>query len=90
MPAPGKPRTRVSAVLFALLAILFAAACAFFVYYSVRLVWVNITESDVARHRHSGMYIGPSAFPLASMAFGWLALRCARAVVRATRAMEAQ
>jgi hypothetical protein len=90
MASPGKRQTHVSAALFALLAVLFAAACIFFVYYSVRLVWVNVTDSDVPRHRQSGMYIGAAAFPRASMAFGYLTLRCARAVVRAARAREAQ
>lgn len=74
--------------LFALISLLFAAGCVFFTYYTVRLAYVNLTAADISRHRQPGMYIGAVAFPAAALAFGYLALWCARAAVRATRAGE--
>lgn len=63
-------------VLFTLLGLLFAAPCAFFGYYTARLLYINLAVPSVAGHRQAGMYIGAVAFPLATLAFGWLSFRC--------------
>ena len=73
-------------VLFALISILFAAGCVFFTYYTIRLAYVNLTAANISEHRQAGMYFGAVAFPVASLALGYLSLWCARAAVRAVRA----
>jgi hypothetical protein len=75
----------VRVIVLAGISIFFAAACGFFAWYAVRLAYVNLTAEDIAAHRQAGMYIGAAAFPVAAAAFGWLALRCARAAVGASR-----
>jgi hypothetical protein len=72
-------------IAFATIAAALAAASAFFLYYTVRLVYVNLAVADIARHRQTGMYIGAVAFPLASLAFGYLSFRCFRTAVRTGR-----
>jgi len=67
------------AILLALIAVLFAAGCAFFTYYTVRLAYVNLAVAGIASRRQSGMYIGAVVFPAASVIFGYLSFRCARA-----------
>lgn len=79
-------RRRLGGILFAFISILFAAGCAFFTYYSVRLAYVNLTVVDISEHRQSGMYIGAVAFPVASLSLGFLSFHCARAAVRVARA----
>ena len=54
---------------------LFAAACLFFAWYTLRLLWVNITVAGAAQHRQTGMYIGAVAFPVATLVFGYVSLR---------------
>jgi hypothetical protein len=72
-------------VLFALVSIMLGLGCVFFAYYTVRLAYVNLTAANIAEHRQSGMYIGAVAFPAAALVFGYLALWCAKAAVRASR-----
>lgn len=55
-----------------LAAVLSGAACLFFLWYTVRLIGVNLFVPGAARHRQTGMYIGAVAFPLAVIIFGWL------------------
>jgi hypothetical protein len=79
-------RRGLRAILFGLAAIVLAAGCAFFTYYTVRLAYVNLTVQNISRQRQPGMYIGAVAFPVASSALGYLSFRCTRAIVRAARA----
>lgn len=72
-------------VLFRLLAFLLALPCAFFTYYTARLVYINLAVAGAAAHRHFGMYIGAFAFPLAAAIFAALSLRCFRTAKRAAR-----
>jgi hypothetical protein len=72
-------------IALAVLAIFLAAVCGFFTYYTARLAWVNLTAADISAHRQAGMYTGAVAFPIAAAGFGWLALLCARAALRAAR-----
>jgi hypothetical protein len=72
-------------VLFALGSVFFGAGCAFFTYYTIRLAYLNIAALDISGHRQSGMYIGAVAFPVASLVFGYLSFRFARAMLRGVR-----
>ena len=72
-------RPLVRAVLLIVIAAT-ALLSAFFCYYTVRLAYVNIAVRATASHRGSGMLIGAVAFPVATVVFGWLAWRCARAL----------
>jgi len=65
--------------------VLSVAVSAFFGYYTVRLAYVNLTAADISVHRQSGMFIGAIAFPAATLIFGYLGLRCARAGLRAKK-----
>jgi hypothetical protein len=75
-------------LLFALISLLLAVACVYFVYYTVRLAYVNLTGVDISAHRQAGMYIGAVGFPAASLVFGYVCLWCARAALRAARTGE--
>ena len=57
------------------------AASLFFAWYTIRLVWVNLTVAAAAEHRQAGMYVGAVAFPVATVLFGyasWRAFKYAR------------
>lgn len=73
----------VRRAVFSVLAVVLALLCGFFAWYTVRLVYINLAVPAVAKHRQSGMFIGAVAFPVATLVFGWLSLRCIRAVRRA-------
>jgi hypothetical protein len=60
-----------------LLSLAFFAGSAFFCYYTVRLIYINV--SGQVAHRAGGMYIGFVAFPLATIIFGGLGWLCIRA-----------
>lgn len=63
--------------------IVFLAPCLFFTYYTVRLIYINLTMSagDAAVHRTGGMLIGAIAFPLAVIVFGALSWFCFRSAL---------
>ena len=54
-------------------AVLCALPAAFFTYYTLRLIYINVAVAGVAENRRPGMYIGFVAFPVAAICFGWLA-----------------
>ncbi len=62
----------INSILFAFCGFAFALPCLFFTYYTVRLIWLNLTMEDAAAHRTGGMLIGAIAFPLAAIIFGVL------------------
>ncbi len=69
-------------VIFGIAAILLALASAFFVFYTVRLLYVtNLLRTT--RAGRQGAYIGAIVFPLLALLFGWGAWRCARIIRRA-------
>jgi hypothetical protein len=39
-------------------------------YYTVRLMYVSLSASNISQHRQSGMYIGAVAFLTISLMFG--------------------
>lgn len=65
-------------LVFGFLGIAFAALSAFFAYYTLRLLYINLVAPGIAQHRQSGMYIGAVVFPIAAVVFGWLSRRCFR------------
>jgi len=67
---------------FSLFGVAFAALGVFFAYYTARLLYINLAVQGVAEHRESGMYIGAIVFPIATLVFGWLSLRCFRKLRR--------
>lgn len=56
----------------------FALLATFFLYYTIRLVLMNMFAADAAAHRTSGMLIGAIAFPIATIAFGIISRICFR------------
>jgi hypothetical protein len=61
----------------------FAAAALFFAYYTVRLIYVNVTVAGM--HRQSGMFIGAVAFPIATLLFGAIAWYCLKSAAKLSR-----
>ena len=57
-------------ILFAVCSYTFAVPSVFFAWYTVRLIWLNLTMEDAAAYRSTGMLIGAVAFPLAAIIFG--------------------
>jgi hypothetical protein len=74
--------TSAKALLFRLLAIACAAACAFFTFFGVQVVYASLTFEGEGSLGHVGMYIGAFVFPLLAFLFGgftYLAWRKVRA-----------
>ena len=69
--------------IFLITGLVFLAPCLFFLYYTVRLIYINLTMSaaDAAAHRTGGMLIGAIAFPLAVIVFGALSWFCFRSAL---------
>ena len=63
---------KINRVLFAVCGIAFAAPAIFFTFYTVRLIYINLTMEDASTHRTGGMLIGAVAFPLAAIIFGFI------------------
>ncbi len=59
-------------ILFIVCGIAFAVPSIFFTYYTVLLIYKNLTMEDAAAHRTGGMLIGAIAFPLAAFIFGFI------------------
>lgn len=66
----GKPTTRTKTVLFAVCGVATTVPCLFFSWYTVRLVYINLTMEDAAAPRTGGMLIGAIVFPVAAIIFG--------------------
>ena len=68
-------------ILILICGIPFAFGSILFAYYTVRLIYINLTMEDAAAHRSFGMLIGALAFPLAAIIFGfisWYFIKMAR------------
>ena len=74
-------------ILLIVVGIFFAAPSIFFTYYTVRLIYVNLTASaeDAAAHRTGGMLIGAIVFPVAAIVFGLISWFCFRKARRGFR-----
>ncbi len=59
-------------IVYAICGFMFAVPTVFFAYYTVRLIYMNLTMEDAAAHRSMGMLIGAIAFPLAAIIFGFI------------------
>lgn len=66
----------INKILFIFCGVAFAAPCLFFLYYTARLLYINLTMEDAAAHRTGGMLIGAVAFPLAAITFGVISWFC--------------
>ena len=73
--------------IYLIIGILSAAPCLFFIYYTARLIYINVTmtpeEAEV--HRTGGMLIGAIAFPIAGIVFGAVSVICFRKGLRGTK-----
>jgi len=69
---------QVRTIMLALAAIFLAFVSAFFVFYTVRLLYVT-HGLQATRAGGQGAYVGAVAFPILAFWFGWAAWRCARA-----------
>ena len=79
MAPSSRPARRAA---FSLATLLLASLCAFFVFYTARLLYVTRGLS-ATRAGGQGAYVGAVAFPLLAVILGWGAWRCARAARRA-------
>ena len=63
---------KLKRILFGLIGLAFVPPCLFFVFYTVLLIYKNVTATaeDAAAHRSGGMLVGAIAFPLAAIIFG--------------------
>ncbi len=66
-------------VVLMLAAILSGLAGAFFVFYTLRLLWVT-HGLQTLRSGGRGAYVGAVVFPLLAAGLGWVAWRCGRAL----------
>ena len=75
-----KSTTTTSKILFIICGVAFAFPSLFFLFYTVLLVYKNIsaTAEEAAAHRTGGMLIGAIAFPLAAIIFGLISWFCIR------------
>lgn len=60
----------INKVLFAVCGLTFAIPSLFFGYYSLRLLYLNLTMTDPMAHWSFGLLIGAIAFPLATLILG--------------------
>ena len=62
--------TTINRILFIVCGIAFAFPSLFFAYYTIRLIYLNLTMENAAAYRSGGMLIGAVAFPTAAIVFG--------------------
>jgi hypothetical protein len=74
-------KSRTRSLPFGLAAIFLAALCAFFVFYTARLLYVT-NGLRAIRPGGQGAYIGAVVFPLLALVFGGLAWVCIRRIRR--------
>jgi hypothetical protein len=72
-------------MLFLFCGVAFAAPSLFFAFYTIRLLYINLTMEDAAAHRTGGMLIGAIAFPLAALMFGLISRYFIRKGLRAAQ-----
>jgi len=78
---------RTKSVIFAVLGAGFALPCIFFIWYTVRLIYLNLTlpAAEIAEHRTGGMLIGAIAFPMAAIIFGVISRYFIKRAIRGSR-----
>lgn len=66
----------ITKILFIVCGIAFAFPSLFFIFYTVLLIYKNVSApaEEAAVHRTGGMLIGAIAFPLAAIFFGFISL----------------
>lgn len=77
------PSRRINFILTGV-GVAFLFPCLFFLWYCVRLLFLNIAMSadEAVAHRTAGMLIGAIAFPLATIFFGVISTICLRRGLR--------
>ena len=60
----------IDRILFIVCGIAFAFPSLFFAYYTIRLIYLNLTMENAAAYRSGGMLIGAVAFPAAAIVLG--------------------
>ena len=65
---------KINKVLFVVCGVTFAIPSLFFAYYTLRLLYLNLTMENAAAYRSGGMLIGAIAFPLAAIFFGFMSV----------------
>ena len=75
---------KINKILFIVCGVAFAMPSLFFIFYTVLLIYKNVsaTAEEAAAHRTGGMLIGAIAFPLAAIFFGFISLYFFRRVRR--------
>lgn len=78
---------RMRSTIFAVLGACFALPCIFFIWYTVRLIYLNLTlpAAEIAEHRTGGMLIGAIAFPTAAIIFGFISRYFIKKALRGSR-----
>lgn len=61
-----------SKIIFVVCGFMFAVPSVFVAYYTMRMIYMNLTMENAASHRSGGMLIGAIAFPLAAIIFGFI------------------
>lgn len=71
---------QVKKLIYLLAGITFALPSLFFTYYTLLLIYKNVsaTAEDAAAHRTGGMLIGAIVFPLAAIIFALISWFCIR------------
>ena len=71
---------QVKKLIYLLAGVTFALPSLFFIYYTLLLIYKNVsaTAEVAAAHRTGGMLIGAIAFPLAAIIFGLISWFCFR------------
>ena len=66
----------IKKIFFIVCGVAFAFPSMFFIFYTVLLIYKNVSASpeEAAAHRTSGMLIGAIAFPLAAIFFGFMSV----------------
>jgi hypothetical protein len=70
---------------------MFATLCPFFLYHTIRLIYLNVFGSIPTEHRRAGIYVGAVAFSIATFGFRWLSwpiFRFVRSLPNAQAAIE--
>jgi Na+/phosphate symporter len=78
---------KINKVLFIVCGVAFVFPSLFFIYYTARLLYMNLTMEDAAAHRTGGMLIGAIAFPLAAILLGLISWFCFKRGLKTKRSV---
>jgi hypothetical protein len=75
----------IERLLFIFCGFAFAMPALFFTYYTVRLLYINLSLEDASAHRSGGMLIGAVAFPIAAILLGAISSMLVRRGLRGSK-----